>query len=207
MKNHIKIFGLIIILAGAFSSAFAQNDEFFASGDGGFAINLPKDFTSSKDVELVARKMRFAGRQYIWEKENQFFYQIEFLEFLTGKKSPTAAQKKIALDSFRDGLTEAAQRHSSSYTEKPFSFGVHPGRELHVSYAFSKVIYRFFIVNKMFYIMGAMIFNLRDEAQTKQVLDSFRLLNKPEIITRKRQQATPETQTRSRKRKFKRQSE
>jgi hypothetical protein len=190
MKNRIKIFGLIVILAIAVSNALGQNDEFFASREGGFAVNLPKNFSSSKDVERVEQRMKLSGKQYIWEKENQFFYQIEFLEFSTKKKRLTAAQKKIALDSFRDGLTDAAKQHGTSYTEKPFSFGVHPGRELHVSYGFSKAIYRFFIADKVFYIMGTMIFNLRDEARSRQVLDSFRLLKKQEIIAVKK--APPE---------------
>jgi tetrahydromethanopterin S-methyltransferase subunit G len=204
MKNHIKIFGLIIILAIAFSNASGQNGDFFASGEGGFAINLPENFTSAKDVEMVEQRMRLIGKQYIWEKENQFFYQIEFFKFLTGKKSLAAAQKKNALDSFRNRLTDVAKRHNYPFTEKPFSIGANPGRELHVVYGFSKVIYRFFIVNKVFYIMGTMIFNLRDEPQSRQILDSFKLLNKPEIITRKGQEAVPEAQTRRRRRKFKR---
>lgn len=192
MKNHAKIFNLFIILAIAFTGARGQTQEFFASGDGGFRINLPPQFTSSKEIKFVEQGLQLIGTEYLWEKENEFFYQIQYMEFLTEKKSLTPALKKSALDSFRKGLASAAERTGAPHTEKPFSFGGNPGAELQINYPFSKIIYRFFIVNKTFYMLGGIVFNLKDEARIRQVLDSFRLLNKQEIIAAKVREATPE---------------
>lgn len=192
MKNHAKIFGLVIILAIAFSDAFGQTQEFFATGEGGFRINLPPEFSSSKEITLVEQGMELRGTEYLWEKENEFFYQIQHMEFWTDKKFLTAAQKRAALDSFKKGLAGAAQRTGAPLTDKSFSFNGHPGTELQINYPFSKIIYRFFIVDKMFYMLGGIVFNLKNEAQIRQVLDSFRLLNKQELIAVKVKEATPE---------------
>jgi hypothetical protein len=197
MKIYAKISGLIIIvLTIAFTNAFGQEtgDEFFASAGGGFRINLPKNFSSTKDVELSELGMTAIGKEYLWEKENEFFYQIEFIEFQTEKKSLTAVQKKALLATFRDGLAGVAKEQNNPSNEKPFAFnGIHPGIELQTNYLFSKMIYRFFIVNKIFYVLGAMVFNpARDEARARQVLDSFRLLDRQEIIALKVREATPE---------------
>lgn len=181
MKNHTKIFNLILILVIAFSGALGQTGEFFNSGEGGFQINLPPNFTSSKEVGFVEQGMQLSGTEYLWEKENEFFYQIQYIEFLTKKKSITAAQRKAALDSFKNGLAGAAQRTGTPVTEKPYVFSGNPGIELEVTYPFSKIIYRFFIVNKTFYMLGAIVFNLKNEAQIRKVLDSFKLSDKRSV--------------------------
>jgi hypothetical protein len=191
MKNHLKIFGLTIILLISFSGAFGQTNEFFVSGEGGFGINLP-NFTSSKEVQFEEQGMTVSGAEYLWEKENEFFYQVQYLEFWTDKKSLTPAQKKSALDFLKNGLAGAAQRTGTPYEEKPFSINGYTGGEIEIKYPFSKMIYRYVLVNKIFYVIGAIIFRLPDEARIRQVLDSFRLLNKQEILAAKVREATPE---------------
>lgn len=191
MKNRAKISALFIILAIA-ALAPGQTQEFFVSGDGGFRINLPANYTSSKEINFVEQGMSLGGTEYLWEKENEFFYQVQYMEFWIEQKSLTPAQKKTALDSFKTGLASAAERTGAPLTEKPFSFSGNPGTELQINYPYSKIIYRFFIVNKTFYMMGAIVFNLNDEARIRQVLDSFRLLNKQETIAAKIKEATPQ---------------
>lgn len=193
MRNYAKICGLIIILTIAFANASGQtaDDEFFASADGSFKINLPKNFTSTRDVRLTELGMTATGKEYLWEKENEFFYQIEFIEFQTGKKSLTRAQKKALLATFRDSLAGVARQQNNPDNEKPFALnGIHPGIELQINYLFSKAIYKFFIVNKIFYVLGAIVFNpSRDEARARQILDSFKLLDKRKIIAPKVKEA------------------
>ena len=61
MKNQIKFLALALITATAFVNAFGQaGADFFASGAGGFSINLPKDAVSVK--EIVIEEATISGR-------------------------------------------------------------------------------------------------------------------------------------------------
>src|SRR5690349_11412208 len=100
------LFSLFLLTAPA---VFAQpDDDSFKSGDGGFKINLPKDFTSVKDYSNSNKFVLSEGRMYIWSGLQAYNYSVVYNKVRrTDGKPMTALEKSQFLKGFRDGMLKS----------------------------------------------------------------------------------------------------
>jgi hypothetical protein len=191
MRNLIKILLLTIFAA---VSIFAQDN--FVSADGGFAIDLPKTFSSSKDYDGEYNNMFTEGKIYYWQKgENEPFYMIQYTKYssssFTGQPKLSLKNKAAILSAFGKTFVEKADAAKSMHKESPFLFEGNTGKEWHFINSTSQSFVRSFFVKNTFYSIAGVFSSSDDDEKIKKILNSFRLLTRQEIIDIKVKLAEP----------------
>jgi hypothetical protein len=191
MRNLIKILLLTIFAA---ISIFAQDN--FVSADGGFAIDLPKTFTTSKDYDGDYLEMFTKGKTFSWQiSDAEPFYMIQYMKYQTTDFGKTLVMsvklKNNILKNFGKELADKAKEISSKYKEIPYSFNGNVGIESVIYNNLTQSTVRTFFVKNTFYSIAVTFSMTDDKNKIKKTLDSFRLLARQEIIDIKVKQAEP----------------
>jgi hypothetical protein len=191
MRNLIKILLLTIF---AVTNVFAQ--EKFVSADGGFAIDLPKIFSSSKDYDSEYKDLFTDGKIYYWEKAvTDPFYAIQYTKYQStdfGKPTKLTLKNKSEISTaVGKAYIEKAKELKSMYRETAYSYEQFSGKELLTVNSTSKTLIRMFFVRNTFYSVICVFSVSDDEDNIRKILDSFRLLTRQEIIDIKVKEAEP----------------
>ncbi len=194
MKNFSrKIFFFFFLFLTCLTVAGQSDSDFFKSG-GGFKINLPKIFTSSKELRFNDGKLSGHGKSYFWENPQEYNCHIDYYKLDNGKKSLTQIEKTSYLETHKKNFLKELQDKNLPFIEKKYLFNGNQGAEIQAinSAQNTKMLVRFFIVNQRFYFIG-LIFNQKkiDDSQVFQILDSFALLDSKLLIAAKLEEAEP----------------
>lgn len=189
-NNILRLFAVFLFSSVCVLSQ--TTNELFISPAGGFKINLPKTFDSSKEVSDIFGGFDGNGIRYIWEKPAEYRYQVQYIKIETEKTTLTNLEKTKILESFKKGLIKGLKAEGFPFIEKSYSFNGNKGAELHFSVDDAKAIIRIFVVNKRIYYLGIISAIKENESQTVKILDSFNLLDKKSLIAAKIEEATPE---------------
>ena len=181
----------LFLLTGA--TVFAQtDDDYFKSGEGGFKINLPKEFSTVNDHSSDNQLILSEGKMYSWSGLQAYNYTAAYYKVSRRDGKPmTAVERSQFLQGFKAGVLKSPTFKDLAATEKKYSFNGNAGTELQFFYPRGKVIIRFFMVKQKLYSLG-MTFNTRqNEAEIIKILDSFQILDAEELKAVKIEEATP----------------
>ncbi|HLL99768.1 MAG TPA: hypothetical protein VK400_01830 [Pyrinomonadaceae bacterium] len=191
MRIFTRIFLMqLIALVAACGIIFGQNEYTFASGDGGFKINLPKTVSSSRDINFNHGNISGYGKVYTWENP-EYYYRVLYYKVEAENKVLTAPQKNSVINPVRETILKEAKEKKLPVTEKPYPFDGSSGTEIQIFYPNGKGIMRYFFAGKRFYLI-AMSIRLGDsEARVRRILDSFSLLDTATLVAVKLAEAEP----------------
>jgi hypothetical protein len=191
MRNLIKILLLTIFSA---TTIFAQDN--FVSTFGEFAINLPKDFSSSKEYDEEFEGMFTIGANFSWQKnESEPLFMISFLKFRSadfGKKLSLSQKfKNTYFEKFGRVFIERANEMKAMHNEQLYLFKQNVGKEWQIVSSTGRTQVRAFFVKNTFYSVAAIYSVSDDKESIDKIVDSFRLLSRQEIIDIKVKDAEP----------------
>lgn len=189
MKTHIRAFWLLAALFIAVSGASAQDPTIFTSGDGGFAIDIPRSGVVVSDKELNDKGLEGSGKIFEWTKQGQYFYQIGY--YLMENTPLTPAQRAYLSDGFKVGIIEAAKKDGFASAEKPYLFQGNKGVEVKVIFPYGISLSRTFTTKTRFYFISISLNSSLPESGAIKILDSFRLLDAATLKAVKIEEATP----------------
>jgi YD repeat-containing protein len=188
MKNFTRIFLLAATILLVFVSAPAQDPNSFASGIGGFGIDLPKTGVSVKELPAAGGGLKSYGRSYSWPGAGRYGCTIAYRKFKTDKPL-TPAQKTAILNAARKSYLGYPPAKGFSYISKPYDFHGSKGIELRISNPEGGSIVRLFTTAKRLYEVRAFPGKQKDIAGALKLMDSFRLLAADELMAAKVEEA------------------
>lgn len=186
-----RIYGFTAVLFAAVLITYGQSSNQFVSASGGFRIDLPQTFTTSKDISFYDDKLSGEGAFYTWQQP-QLNFEVQYFRLISDKKILTPADKNLVFQPFREGFIKEVKKQNLPYSEKPYAFKGSSGFVLQAASSQAKTITRYFIVNKRFYSINATFSLNQDEAQILKILDSFSLLDAKSLIAAKLAEAAPQ---------------
>lgn len=180
--KSIFIIVLTTILTGcAFlqtSKSGRNNNDPFRSN--GFKIDLPKSVSSVKDATFFYSNVDGRGKSYIWENTQDYTYMVSVYNLDNGKVSLTENDKTNILKEYKASILVPLKSNNITFTEKKYVFNGNEGIEIQATNpkGNSKMVSRFFTVNKRFYYIG-LTYNPKtiDDSEIYQIADSFALLD------------------------------
>lgn len=155
-----------------------KNDS-FKSVDG-FKIDLPKSVSSVKDASFDSGYVKGYGKSYVWENTQDYSYMVSFYDLDNGKVSLTEYDKTDFLKAYKDSILDPLKSNNLPFTEKKYVFNGNEGVEIQATNpkGNSKMVARFFTVNKRFYFIG-LTYNPKtiEDSEIYQIADSFALID------------------------------
>ena len=192
MRSRLKIIVIVLTTLILFDYSYGQDSRNpFKSGAGGFQINLPRDFTTTKDLAFDDGNITGSGKFYTWEKPQSYFYQIFYYKLDTDKKSLSPKEKSLISEPFREALLKEPKEKGVPVMEKDYFFNGNKGTEIQIIFTEGKSITRYFFVNKRLYYLNAMFNHSLGIAQVTKLMDSFSLLDFKTIVELKIEESTP----------------
>jgi hypothetical protein len=186
-RRFIKLLSPAIFFIAA-TSIWAQGGNFFSSGEGGFAIDMPRDGVTVTDGEINDNGMHSVGKQYEWKSAGQYLYKVGFYFF--DKPALTLAQRAYLVKQLRDGIVGEAQKSGLPTSDKAIVFKGNKGIEVVVIVPGGKLTARMFATSRRFYHVSVTSADTRPESASS-ILNSFRFLNDAELKAVKIEEATP----------------
>ncbi|HQU84567.1 MAG TPA: hypothetical protein PKY59_15630 [Pyrinomonadaceae bacterium] len=190
MKKYLKIFPVVLLLV--FSQfVFSQGENSFASGAGGFRINLPKNDVSASELRFNDGKLSGDGNVYVWNKSPEYYHQVFYYKIYSDKQTLSVAEKKSFSDTMKDHSLKFIKDANATFQEKEYLFKGYKGFEINYLLPNAKGIIRFFIVNKRIYSFNLLFPMSYEKAEIDKIADSFTLLSGDELIAVKLAEAAP----------------
>jgi YD repeat-containing protein len=190
MKNFTRIFLFAAAVLLASISASPQDPNSFASGTGGFAVDLPKTGVSVKELFAGGKGLKSYGRSYSWPGAGRYGCTIAYQKFKTDRPL-TPAQKTAILSAARKSYLDYPPAKGFSFTSKPYAFQGNKGLELRISNPEGGSIVRLFMTARRLYEVRAFPGKEKDTAGALKLMDSFRLLSPAELMAAKVEEAAP----------------
>lgn len=180
LKTMLVIVALITFLTGCatLQTPVPSNDSF--RSDDGFKIDLPKSVSEVKDAAFDSVNVKGRGKSYIWKNTQDYHYMVSFYDLNKSKESLTDKDKTGFFEEYRASILVPLKSNDIPFTEKKYFFIGNEGVEIQATNtkANSKMIARFFTVNKRFYFIG-LTYNPKtiDDSEIYQIADSFAVID------------------------------
>lgn len=188
--NKLFIGSRIVFVLFVFSVlCTAQAPNTFTSGDGGFAIDIPRAGVKVADKEIIENGIEGYGKFYEWSKQGEYYYQVGYYKM---ESKLTPLQKAGFIKGFKSGILDEAKKNGSASSEKPFVFQRHRGTEIRVALPYGVSITRCFASDTRFYFISISHNTALPEAGAVKILDSFRFLDAAELKRVKIEEAAPD---------------
>jgi YD repeat-containing protein len=191
MKNYIKKIFFLAVVMFASIAAFAQEKSSFASGDGGFGIDLPRTGVIVADTPEDESPLG-VGKKYSWLTMPDRVFMVTFYRTTDDKPhSPMMLSQLLA--GFKEGFLEGVKKNNYTVTEKPYAYKTNKGGEFRVVLPGGISITRFFVTPTRMYMIQTTIRGNAPETEvlSTKVLDTFRLLDATALKAVKIEEATP----------------
>jgi len=190
--NKLFIGSFIVSAIFVFSAlCTAQTLNNFASGEGGFAIDLPREGVTVEDTPEDEKGLGI-GKKYIWKMPDRVFVVAFYL--MTEDKPLTPKLRDSILAGFKEGILGSVRKNNNKVTEKPFLNKGNKGVEFRIVYPTGISVVRFYATPTRFFMMQTTLRGMAPEVESAAVktLSSFRALDAAELKKVKIEEATPE---------------
>lgn len=191
MKNlTTKVFLPALILFASFA-ALGQDQNYFASGDGGFGIDLPREGVTVADTPEDESALGI-GKKYSWLTMPDRVFIVSFYR-MTEEKPRSPRMVSQLLTSFKEGFLEGVKKNNYAVTEKPYAYKTSRGGEFRVVLPGGISIARYFVTPTRMYLMQTTVRGHAPETEVlaTRALDTFRLLDAAALKAVKIEEATP----------------
>lgn len=189
-KLTTKVFLPAFILFASFA-ALGQDQNYFASGDGGFGIDLPREGVTVADTPEDESALG-VGKKYSWLTMPDRVFIVSFYR-MTEDKPRTPRIVNQLMTSFKNGFLEGVKKNNYAVTEKPYAYKTNRGGEFRVVLPGGISIVRYFVTPTRMYLMQTTVRGHAPETEVlaTRALDTFRLLDAAALKAVKIEEATP----------------
>jgi hypothetical protein len=185
MKIHTRKLRLIIIFSFLCLNVAAQaNKETYISSDGGFKIDLPAKPDTEETLEDAKAYNLGLGKDLSWG-EKPVKYIVQYIKLDTFENPLTAKRKAEIMADMIKRVRFSLIEGKASVSEKNIVLSGNAGKELEGVLPTGKLIVRTYLIGEKLYQLYAAVYDINFVADAVKTLDSFKLLDKREIVAQK----------------------